>query len=263
MSYLIVILISLFLSAFFSGMEIAFVSSNKLRLELSKKKEGFTSQILSIYTENPGQYIVTMLIGNNIALVVYGIIMAMILEPVIHTFTNSNTSVLVIQTIISTLLILVVAEFIPKAIFRINANGLLKIFSIPIFIFYLIFYPISKFTIWLSRIILRVFMRIKLTEGSDDRVFGKPDLDYLVNEAQEDSALDQEEDSSLKIFQNALDLSRVKLRECMIPRTELIALDETTSVEELRQIFIESGLSKILIFKESIDNIIGYVNMKD
>lgn len=263
MSYLIAILISLLLSAFFSGMEIAFVSSNKLRLELSKKNEGFTSQILSIYTENPGQYIVTMLIGNNIALVVYGIIMAMILEPAISTFTNSDTSILAIQTIISTLLILVVAEFIPKAIFRINANGLLKIFSMPIFLFYLIFYPISKFTIWLSRIILRVFMRIKLTERSEDRVFGKPDLDYLVNEAQEDLTLDQEEDSSLKIFQNALDLSKVKLRECMIPRTELVALEETTSVEELRQIFIESGLSKILIFKESIDNIIGYVNMKD
>ena len=263
MSYLLAILISLLLSALFSGMEIAFVSSNKLRLELSKKKGGVTSQILSIYTENPGQYIVTMLIGNNIALVVYGIIMAMVLEPVISTFTNSDTSILAIQTILSTLLILVVAEFIPKVIFRINANGLLKIFSIPIFIFYLIFYPISKFTIWLSRIILRVFMRIKLTEKSDDLVFGKPDLDYLVNEAQEDTSQDQEEDPNLRIFQNALDLSNVKLRECMIPRTELVALKETTNVEELRQIFIESGLSKILIFKKSIDNIIGYVNMKD
>ena len=158
MSYFLAILISLLLSAFFSGMEIAFVSSNKLRLEISKKKEGFASQILSIYTENPGQYIVTMLIGNNIALVVYGIIMAMILEPVISTFTNSDTSVLAIQTILSTLLILVVAEFIPKAIFRINANGLLRIFSIPFFLFYLIFYPISRFTIWLSRIILKVFI---------------------------------------------------------------------------------------------------------
>lgn len=263
MSYFLAIIISLLLSALFSGMEIAFVSSNKLRLEISKKKGGVTSQILSIYTENPGQYIVTMLIGNNIALVVYGIIMAMVLEPVISTFTNSDTSVLAIQTILSTLLILLVAEFIPKAIFRINANGLLKIFSIPIFLFYLIFYPISKFTIWLSRIILRVFMRIKLTEKSDDRVFGKPDLDYLVNEAQEDKNQDQAEDPNLKIFQNALDLSNVKLRECMIPRTELVALEETTSVEELRQIFIESGLSKILIFKKSIDNIIGYVNMKD
>ncbi len=263
MSYFLAIFISLLLSAFFSGMEIAFVSSNKLRLELSKKKEGFTSHILSIYTENPGQYIVTMLIGNNIALVIYGIIMAMILEPVISTITNSDTSILAIQTILSTLLILVVAEFIPKTIFRINANGLLKIFSIPIFLFYIIFYPISKFTIWLSRIILKVFMRIKLTEKSDNRVFGKPDLDYLVSEAQEDINQDQKEDPNLKIFQNALDLSNVKLRECMIPRTELVALKETTSVEELRQIFIDSGLSKILIFKKSIDNIIGYVNMKD
>ena len=262
MSYLIVIIISLLLSAFFSGMEIAFVASNKLRLELSKKKGDFSSQILSIYIENPGQYIVTMLIGNNIALVVYGIIMAMVLEPVISIYTNSDTSILAIQTILSTILILVVAEFIPKTIFRINANGLLKIFSMPIFFFYLIFYPVSKFTIWLSRIILRVFMRIKLSEKSNERVFGKPDLDYLVSEAQEDTNQDQAEDPKLKIFQNALDLSNVKLRECMIPRTELVALGEETGVEELRQNFIESGLSKILIFRKSIDNIIGYVNMK-
>jgi len=244
-------------------MEIAFVASNKLRLELSKKKGDFTSQILSIYTENPGQYIVTMLIGNNIALVIYGIIMAMVLEPVISVYTKSDTSILAIQTILSTILILVIAEFIPKTIFRINANGLLKIFSLPIFFFYLIFYPISKFTIWLSRIILRRFMRIKLSEKSNERVFGKPDLDYLVSEAQEEANMDHEEDPNLKIFQNALDLSNVKLRECMIPRTELVALEEDTGIEELHNSFIESGLSKILIFKESIDNIIGYVNMKD
>ncbi len=262
MSYLIAILISLLLSAFFSGMEMAFVASNKLRLELSKKKGDFTSQVLSIYTENPGQYIVTMLIGNNISLVVYGIIMAMVLEPVISTYTSSDTSILAIQTILSTMLILVAAEFLPKTIFRINANGLLKIFGMPVFFFYLIFYPISKFTIWLSRFILRVFMGIKLTDKSNERVFGKPDLDHLVNEAQDDTSQDQEENPDFKIFQNALDLSRVKLRECMIPRTELVALEEKTNAVELRQNFIESGLSKILIFRKTIDNIIGYVNMK-
>lgn len=262
MSYLIAILISLLLSAFFSGMEMAFVASNKLRLELSKKKGDFTSQVLSIYTENPGQYIVTMLIGNNISLVVYGIIMAMVLEPVISTYTSSDTSILAIQTILSTMLILVAAEFLPKTIFRINANGLLKIFGMPVFFFYLIFYPISKFTIWLSRFILRVFMGIKLTDKSNERVFGKPDLDHLVNEAQDDTSQDQEENPDFKIFQNALDLSRVKLRECMVPRTELVALEEKTNAVELRQNFIESGLSKILIFRKTIDNIIGYVNMK-
>lgn len=240
----------------------AFVASNKLRLELSKKKGDFTSQVLSIYTENPGQYIVTMLIGNNISLVVYGIIMAMVLEPVISTYTSSDTSILAIQTILSTMLILVAAEFLPKTIFRINANGLLKIFGMPVFFFYLIFYPISKFTIWLSRFILRVFMGIKLTDKSNERVFGKPDLDHLVNEAQDDTSQDQEENPDFKIFQNALDLSRVKLRECMVPRTELVALEEKTNAVELRQNFIESGLSKILIFRKTIDNIIGYVNMK-
>ncbi len=263
MNYLIIILLSLLLSAFFSGMEIAFVASNKLRLEISKQKGDFSSGILSIYTKNPGQYIVTMLIGNNIALVVYGIMMAMVLEPVISIYIQSETYILIIQTVLSTLLILVAAEFIPKAIFRINANGLLRVFSLPIFIFYLFFYPVSKFTIWLAHIILRIFFRIKIKEISNDRVFGKPDLDHLLHEAQEETSTEMKDDTNLKIFQNALDLSNVKLRECMIPRTELVAVEENTDIEELRHSFIESGLSKILIYKESIDNIIGFVNMKD
>lgn len=263
MNYLLTIVLSLLLSAFFSGMEIAFVASDKLRLEISKKKGGFASDLLSIYTRNPGQYIVTMLIGNNIALVIYGIVMAMVLEPVIRLYTVSDTPVLVIQTIISTILILVVAEFIPKAVFRINANGLLKVFSVPIFIFYFLFYPVSVFTIWLSRLLLKLFSKQGLKERSNDKLFGKPDLDKLVHEAQEESEEDTEEAANLRIFQNALDLSNVKLRECMIPRTELVALEESTNIEELKQAFIESGLSKILIYRESIDNIIGYVNMKD
>ena len=244
-------------------MEIAFLSSNKLRLELEKQQESFSSHILTLYTDNPGQYIVTMLIGNNIALVIYGIAMAILLQPVIELVTHSETAILITQTFISTLIILVFAEFLPKAFSRLNPNGLLKLFSIPVLIFYLIFYPVSKFTISLSHFILKVFFRVKISNESGSPVFGKPDIDQLVSERSQEVPATGEEDHDMKIFQNALDFSNVKLRECMIPRTELVALNENTPPELVRHSFIESGLSKILIFRESIDNIIGYVNMKD
>ena len=263
MSYLIAILITLLFSAFFSGMEIAFVSSNKLRLEIDKKQGSFSSQVISIYTQNPGQYIVTMLIGNNIALVMYGIIMAMVLEPVIKSFTQSDSAILLIQTLISTLIILFTAEFLPKVLFRINSHGFLKVFSIPVFIFYLVFYPISKFTIALSHLILRVFLKTKIAKNPEDQVFGKPDLGHLVSEDFSKDNAKEEKDAGIKMFQNALDFSNVKLRECMIPRTEIVALEEGAKIDELTQALIETGLSKVLIFKESIDNIVGYVNMKD
>lgn len=263
MNYLITILIALLFSAFFSGMEIAFVSSNKLRLEIDKKKGSFSSKIISIFTQNPGQYIVTMLIGNNIALVIYGIVMALVLEPFIRMFTESDSTILIIQTLISTLIILFTAEFLPKVLFRINSHGFLKVFSIPIYLFYLIFYPISKFTIALSNIFLRVFLQTKISKNPEDKVFGKIDLDYLVNQKHDNVDSQNEKDAGIKMFQNALDFSNVKLRECMIPRTEIVALEEGAKIDELRQAFIETGLSKVLIFKESIDNIVGYLNMKD
>ena len=263
MSYLIAILITLLFSAFFSGMEIAFVSSNKLRLEIDKKQGSFSSQVISIYTQNPGQYIVTMLIGNNIALVMYGIIMAMVLEPVIKSFTQSDSTILLIQTLISTLIILFTAEFLPKVLFRINSHGFLKVFSIPVFLFYLIFYPISKFTIAISHLILRVFLKTRIAKNPEDQVFRKPDLGYLVSEDHSKDDTKEEKDAGIKMFQNALDFSNVKLRECMIPRTEIVALEEGAKIDELTQALIETGLSKVLIFKESIDNIVGYVNMKD
>ncbi len=261
MGYLIAI--TILLSAFFSGMEIAFVSSNKLRLEIEKKQDALTSRIINIFTRDPGRYIVTMLVGNNIALVLYGIFMAIVLEPPIRPFIPSDSGMLIIQTIISTLIILVIAEFLPKTLFRINSNGFLKIFSVPVLIFYLLFYPISKFTIFLSNGILRHVFRTPPQGPDEGMVFGKPDFDQLVSEAQSEREPEVEEDPGIRIFQNALDFSNVKLRECMIPRTELVAMEVNTKVEELRQAFIESGLSKILIFRESIDNIIGYVNMKD
>lgn len=263
MLFLIIILSSILLSAFFSGMEIAFFASNKLRLEIDKKQNSISTRIISVFTKHPGQYIVTMLIGNNIALVIYGIVMALVLEPFLHIFFNSDTAILFFQTIISTLIILFTAEFFPKVIFRLYANIFLKIFSLPVFLFYMVFYPIGRFTIALSHMILRLFTGLKLDSESDNLVFGKPDLDQLVNENSDLSELREEKDHDIKIFQNALDFSKVKLRECMVPRTELVAQDKDSSADELRQTFIESGFSKILIYKDSIDNIIGYVNLKD
>jgi len=244
-------------------MEIAFISSNKLRLEIEKKQKSFPSQVITLYTENPGQYIVTMLIGNNIALVIYGLMMALLLQPLLITFTRSETWILLFQTLISTLIILVFAEFLPKTIFRLNPNGFLKFFSIPVLIFYLVFYPVSRITISLSHFILKVFFKVDVSSDFGSPVFGKPDIDQLVSERSHEPESTGEADHDMKIFQNALDFSKVKLRECMIPRTELVALDENTQPEEIRQSFIESGLSKILIYRKSIDNIIGYVNMKD
>ncbi|MCD6597636.1 MAG: HlyC/CorC family transporter [Bacteroidales bacterium] len=263
MSFFLIILSSILLSAFFSGMEIAFFASNKLRLEIDKKHDTVSTRVISVFTKHPGQYIVTMLIGNNIALVIYGIVMALVLEPFLQVFFHSDTAILLLQTIISTLIILFTAEFFPKVIFRLYANIFLKIFSLPVFLFYLIFYPIGRFTIALSHLILRIFTGLKLDSGSDNMVFGKPDLDQLVNENSELSELLEEKDHDIKIFQNALDFSKVKLRECMVPRTELVALERDSRSDELRHAFIESGLSKILIYKETIDNIIGYVNLKD
>lgn len=262
MNQLLIILFMILLSAFFSGMEIAFVSSNKLRIELERKQGTWGSLLISLFTRNPGQYIVTMLIGNNIALVVYGIMFAMVLEPFIQTFTHSDSLILLIQTLISTGIILVTAEFIPKALFLLSPNFFLKSFSLPVMLFYVLFYPISKFTISLSNLILRVVFRQKPPKEQEDAVFKKLDLDNLVLESTEDIPAD-EEDPGIRIFQNALEFSNVKIRECMVPRTEILAVDADSKPEELQQLFVESGYSKIPVYEESIDNIIGYFKLND
>jgi CBS domain containing-hemolysin-like protein len=263
LSLFIIILISLALSAFFSGMEIAFVSANKLRLELDKKQGVLSSRIISIYTNNPGQYIVTMLIGNNIALVVYGIVMAIILEPLIVQFTQSEVNILLIQTLVSTLIILFTAEFLPKTVFRMKPNTFLNLFSIPVFLFYILFYPISLFTITLSDLILRLFFKTKQGDNQKMSIFSKIDLDHLVNVIQEEAEPEDEIDYDIKIFQNALDFANVKVRECMVPRTEIIAFEENTKLQEIKQSFIETGLSKIIIYRETIDHVVGYINVKE
>jgi len=248
------------LSAFFSGMEIAFVAANKLRLELDRNKNTVSSRIISIFSKYPGHYISTMLVGNNIALVVYGLVMAKILEPSIAIWVDSESLILTIQTILSTILILVTAEFIPKTLFRINPNLALNLFAMPVMFFYIVFYPITIITILLSKNIIDKLFKTEITEEEETQAFGKVDLDHLVQEGQDTQAISEDDLHDIKIFRNALDFSKVKLRECIVPRNEIEAMEIGSEIEELTQRFIETGFSRILIYKESIDDIIGYVH---
>ena len=257
MEQALVITITLLMSAFFSGMEIAFISANKLKLELDKKSKNFSSKIISLFTKQESHFIVSMLIGNNIALVVYGVIMAKVLESNLIVFIPSAFLLIIAQTIISTLIILVVAEFIPKAIFRINSNRVLKFFSIPLMITYLLLYPFILLMITLSKWILRTLFKVEIDENQ--RLFDRVDLDdYLsILTAQE------EENMEVEMLQNALELPSIKARECMVPRTEIVAVEIKASILELKEKFIASKLSKILVYKNDIDKVIGYVHSLD
>ncbi len=262
MNLYLLILITILLSAFFSGMEIAFVSANKLRLELDKQSEPFTSRILKFVTANGGQYIATMLVGNNIALVIYGIAFAGILEPVLKDFILSESIVLLLQTLISTLIILMFSEFLPKTLFRLFPNTFLNIFSVPLAFFYVVFYPISRFSIGIANILLRRVLKTKLSAVNKNPIFSRVDLDEFVRESDSNNMeqLEKNVETEIKLFKNALDFSKVKLREIMVPRPEIEMLEMGTSISELRQKFVETGYSRILIFKENSDNIIGYVH---
>ena len=257
---IVIIVICLILCAFFSGMEIAFISANKIYLEIEKKQDNFISQTLTKLTEKPSQFITTMLVGNNIALVVYGFFMGDLLTNYIVSlgYNLSSFSILMLQTVISTLLVLVTSEFMPKVFFQIYANSLIKILAIPAYFFYKIFYYISIFTIWISDIVLRKFFK---TQGDQVQLyFTKTELGNYITE-QMSAVKDHEEvDSEIQIFQNALEFSGVKAREIMTPRTELHAVEIYDSVEELKTMFIETGYSKILIYQNSLDDIIGYVH---
>ncbi|UCH14523.1 MAG: HlyC/CorC family transporter [Bacteroidales bacterium] len=264
MSNLTIIIISLLFSAFFSGMEIAFVASNKLRIELDKKQGLLSSKLVSIFTSHPGQYITTMLVGNTIALVIYGSVMAKVLEPVIIRFISSSSGLLATQTIISTLIILITAEFLPKTLVRINPNQVLKFLSAPGVLFYILFYPITGSTIWIINIIITAFFsQSPPSIYYKNRIFGKVDLDYLISEGREDSDEEVHDENDIKLFQNALEFSNVKLRDCMVPRAEIVAMEINSSVDELSQRFIETGFSKILIYNDTIDNILGYISSKE
>jgi CBS domain containing-hemolysin-like protein len=262
-SYLIIFL-AVLLCAFFSGMEIAFVTSNKLRIELDRKQGVFGSGIIKIFTGNPGQYIATMLIGNNIGLVAYGLIISKMLSPVIYSIVGSTVITLILQTIISTAIILFVAEFLPKTIFLINPNFFLKSLSIPTLFFFLLFYPISKLSLVASSVFIKIFFGIRTGEqGQEDIVFSKVDLDHFVNLSKQSNEKSEPDHHNIRIFQNALDFSNVRLRECMVPRTEIEAVDSCSSIELLKEKFIETRLSRILVYQGSIDHITGYFELKD
>ncbi|MDL2251617.1 hemolysin family protein [Odoribacter sp. OttesenSCG-928-J03] len=260
MSAITVIIICLLLSAFFSGMEIAFIASNKLRIEIDRNNKSITQRLIDIFVENSGMYITTILVGNNVVMVIYGIFMTQYFASFEFFSTISSIGMrLFIETLLSTLIILVFAEFLPKTLFRLRPNLLLKIFSIPVFIFYLLFFPISSFAVWLGGLLLRLFTGKKLNEEEQDKAFSKIDLNNLVEEG-EVLGKDQEEIHEIKLFRNALDFSEVKIRECIVPRPDLIAISIESSLEELTNLFVSTGKSRILIYKETIDNIIGYVH---
>ena len=261
LSIIIGIVISMLLSAFFSGMEIAFVSSNRMLVEMDKEKDGIPQRCLSLFYRNPIGFVSTMLVGNNIVLVIYGILFARIFDATLFASYPESTRVL-LDTILSTLIVLFTGEFFPKTLFKSNPNKLLTIFAPLAYIFYIILWPISRFSTLLSKGILRV-IGIKMDKSKDDGFFTKVDLDNLVQSSIENARSDDEIEEEVKIFQNALDFSDRKVRDCMIPRTEINAVEQSCSVEELQQMFIESGNSKILVYDSDIDHIIGYIHSSE
>ncbi len=262
MDYLLIILITILLSAFFSGMEIAFVSANKLRLELDKQSDPFSSKILKFVTADGGRYIATMLIGNNIALVIYGIAFAALLEPVFVQYFQSDSVVMLLQTITSTLIILFFSEFLPKTLFRLFPNSLLNFFSLPLAFFFVVFYPITRFSMAITGWLLKMVFKKDVSVKEKNLVFSRIDLDEFVNEKESGRKehLEKSVETEIKLFKNALDFSKVKLREIMVPRPEIEMLEVGASISELRQKFVETGYSRILFYKENTDNIIGYVH---
>ena len=254
---IVIILTTLVLSAFFSGFEIAYVSSNKVHIEILKKQEGLIANILTRLTHRPSKLLATMLVGNNVALVVYGFEMGKVMTLLLPPFFQN----VLWHTIISTLIILFTAEFMPKVFFQIYANQLLKLFAVPAYFFYLLFYPFSSFIIWISDFVLRVFFKTK-----GDYVplsFTKVELVDYISEQMGNAPKKEEVDAEVQMFQNALEFSGVKAREIMIPRTEIVAVDLNETIENLIATFVSSGFSKILIYNENIDDIVGYVHSFD
>ncbi|KAF2334438.1 hemolysin family protein [Flavobacterium daemonense] len=258
-----IIILCLILSAFFSGMEIAFISSNKIYLEIEKKQDNFLSKILTRLTQNPSKFIAAMLIGNNVALVIYGFYMGdLILQCFVDLgFQFSDLTSLLIQTTLSTFIVLITAEFLPKVFFQIYANSLIKFFAVPAYIFYKLFYYISTFFIWISDFVLKKFFK---TEGDQVQLyFSKVELGNYIAEQMNAVEDDEEVDSEIQIFQNALEFSGVKARDIMTPRTEIVDIDLFESVADLKALFIETGYSKIVVSQNSLDDIVGYVHSFD
>ena len=249
------------LSAFFSGMEIAFVSSNRLLAEMDREKNGIAQKCLTVFYKNPNGFVSTMLVGNNIVLVVYGILFAQIFDATLFSGFDSAMRV-ILDTLCSTFVILFTGEFLPKTLFKSNPNRLLTFFAPLAYFFFIILWPISRFATFLARILLRLF-GVKMDEKENDGTFTKVDLDYLVQSSIENAENADEIEDEVKIFQNALDFQDTKVRDCMVPRTEINAVEENCSLMELQQMFIESGNSKIIVYQDDIDHVKGYIHSSE
>lgn len=259
---LLLIVVILF-SALFSGMEIAFVSSNKLLFGIDRNEKSLTTSIINKFYDNSNNFISSILVGNNIVLVIYGILMAKLLqETILHGLQGNEFLSLLLETIISTIIIIFTGEFVPKALFRINPNNSLKRFALLMYPIYIVLYPFSRFTTLCSCLVLRIF-NIKIKDEARDTTFSKKELNNLIQSSLENADDTQEIDNDVRIFQNALDFSSIKVRDCYIPRTEIEAVEISTPLEELKSAFIESGHSKIVVFKENIDNIVGYIHSSE
>lgn len=256
------ILITMILSAFFSGMEIAFVSSNRMLAQMDKEKMGISKRFLSLFFNNPNSFVSTMLVGNNIVLVVYGILIARLFDQTIFAGMDAAFTVPA-DTVLSTLIILFTGEFLPKTLFQSNPNRLMQVFAFPAYLFYVILWPISRFATFLSGLILRLF-RVHIPKDAISGGFSKVDLDYLIQSSIENARSNEEIENEVKIFHNALDFPDTKVRDCMVPRTEINSVDmNTCTLEELKQKFIESGNSKIIVYKDDIDHIQGYIHSSE
>ena len=260
-SLIIGILIAMLFSGFFSGMEIAFVSSNRMLAEMDREKHGISQKALDVFYSHPNNFVSTMLVGNNISLVIYGILFARIFDQTLFEPLNDSMRVLC-DTFLSTLVVLFTGEFLPKTLFKSNPNTMLIFFAIPAWMCYVVLWPVSRFATLLSKGILRLF-GVHMDKNSGEREFTKVDLDYLVQSSIDNAKSDEEIGQEVKIFQNALDFSDTKVRDCMVPRTEIDAVEDTATIEQLTQTFIESGHSKILVYHEDIDHIIGYIHSSD
>lgn len=248
-------------SAFFSGMEIAFVSSNRMLAEMDKEKNGLAQRAIAIFYHHPNNFVSTMLVGNNIALVIYGILFAAIFDELLFSGLSDGARVTA-DTLLSTLVVLFTGEFLPKTIFKSSPNALLTFFAVPAFICYVVLYPISRFATLLSRGLLWL-AGIKMQKEQDDHEFTRVDLDYLVQSSIDNAKSDEEIEEEVKIFQNALDFTETRVRDCMVPRTEIDAVEDTCNIEQLKQMFIESGHSKVVVYHEGIDHVVGYIHSSE
>ena len=260
-SLIISLLVAMLFSAFFSGMEIAFVSSNRLLAEMEREQGGPSQRAMALFYRHPHTFVSTMLVGNNIALVIYGILFAQIFDQTLFA-SFDDASRVIADTLLSTLVVLFTGEFLPKTIFKTNPNAMLNFFALPAWVCYVLLWPVSRFATQLSRVLLRLF-GVRMDKENEDKEFTKVDLDYLVQSSIENAASDEEIEEEVRIFQNALDFSDTKVRDCMVPRTEIVAIEDTASIDDLRQRFIESGHSKIVVYHEDIDHIVGYIHSSE